>query len=100
MQDDGVTSDNDVFNAMGMEGGQKVFVALVHRPFSISGKRRCSELGSRLFWPGIIHIWRKWTGSTREALNSLCEMPVPALMRCASPGRISEPIPRLSLCSS
>ena len=29
MQDDGAASDNEVFNAMGMEGGQKVFVVLV-----------------------------------------------------------------------
>ena len=31
MQDDGVTSDNEIFNAMGMEGGQKVFVVSVHQ---------------------------------------------------------------------
>ena len=30
MQDDGVAFDNEVLNAMGMEGGQKVFVVLVH----------------------------------------------------------------------
>jgi hypothetical protein len=30
MQDNRVTSHNEVFNAMGMEGGQKVFVFLEH----------------------------------------------------------------------
>jgi hypothetical protein len=30
LKNDGVTADNEVFNAMGMEGGQKVFVILVH----------------------------------------------------------------------
>ncbi len=30
MKDDGVTANNQVSNAMGMEGGQKVFVVLVH----------------------------------------------------------------------
>src|SRR5580658_3787882 len=30
VKDDGVTAHNQVFNAMGMEGGQKVFVVLVH----------------------------------------------------------------------
>jgi hypothetical protein len=39
-------------------------------------------------------------GIVPQALNSLCEMPVPALMRCTSPGRITEPLPRLSRCSS
>src|SRR5437764_520393 len=27
-------------------------------------------------------------------------MPVPAVIRCTSPGRITDPVPRLSLCSS
>jgi hypothetical protein len=30
VKDDGVPTDNQVFNAMGMEGGQMVFVVLVH----------------------------------------------------------------------
>ena len=30
VKDDGVSSDDEVFNTMGMEGGQKVFVVLVH----------------------------------------------------------------------
>jgi hypothetical protein len=30
MKDDGVTAHDEVFNSMGMEGGQKVFVVLVH----------------------------------------------------------------------
>ncbi|MDQ2839575.1 MAG: hypothetical protein M3Y72_00735 [Acidobacteriota bacterium] len=30
VKDDSVTAHNQVFNAMGMEGGQKVFVVLVH----------------------------------------------------------------------
>jgi hypothetical protein len=30
MKDSGVASGNQVFNAMGMEGGQKVFVVLEH----------------------------------------------------------------------
>jgi hypothetical protein len=30
VKDDRVTADNQVSNAMGMEGGQKVFVILVH----------------------------------------------------------------------
>jgi hypothetical protein len=30
MQDNRVTPDNEVFNAMGMEDGQKVFVVLEH----------------------------------------------------------------------
>jgi hypothetical protein len=30
VKNDGVTSNNKVSNAMGMEGGQKVFVILVH----------------------------------------------------------------------
>jgi len=33
---DGVTANNQVSNAMGMEGGQKVFVVLVHRARSPS----------------------------------------------------------------
>ena len=37
---------------------------------------------------------------TREALCSLWVMPVPALMRCTSPGRMVEPLPMLSLCAS
>jgi hypothetical protein len=30
VKDHGVTTNNEVSNAMGMEGGQKVFVVLVH----------------------------------------------------------------------
>ena len=30
VKDDSITSDDEVLNAMGMEGGQKVFVVLVH----------------------------------------------------------------------
>ena len=48
----------------------------------------------------MIQIWRKWTGSVFEALNSLCRTPVPALMRWTSPGRMTEPVPIESLCSS
>ena len=46
---------------------------------------------------GMIQICRKCTGSVFEALNSLWRMPVPADMRCTSPGRITEPVPRLVL---
>ena len=35
---------------------------------------------------GSIQICRKCTRSVGEALNSLCRTPVPALMRCTSPG--------------
>jgi hypothetical protein len=38
--------------------------------------------------------------SERDGLNSLCSTPVPADMRCTSPGRITEPVPIESLCSS
>jgi hypothetical protein len=30
MKDNGIAPHDEVFNAMGMEGGQKVFVVLVH----------------------------------------------------------------------
>jgi hypothetical protein len=33
-------------------------------------------------------------------LNSLWLIPVPALMRCTSPGRITALVPVLSLCST
>ncbi len=35
-----------------------------------------------------------------EALNSLWRTPLPALMRCTSPGRIVEPVPMESWCAS
>ena len=37
--------------------------------------------------------------SAGAGLYSLWRTPVPALMRCTSPGRMTEPLPRLSLCS-
>ena len=49
---------------------------------------------------GSIQICRKCTGSLSEALNSLCITPVPALMRCTSPGRMTEPLPSESLWAS
>ena len=49
---------------------------------------------------GRIQICRKCTGSSSDGLNSLCVTPVPALMRCTSPGRITEPVPMESLCAS
>ena len=48
---------------------------------------------------GMIQICRKRTGSVRLALYSLWRTPVPADMRCTSPGRITECSPVLSLCS-
>ncbi|MNY64487.1 hypothetical protein D3C86_2016110 [compost metagenome] len=49
---------------------------------------------------GTSQICRKCTGSSREALYSLWRTPVPALIICTSPGRITEPVPIESLCSS
>ena len=45
------------------------------------------------------HGWlnTRFTFSFSEALNSLCATPVPALMYCTSPGRMTEPLPMLSL---
>ena len=48
---------------------------------------------------GNTHICRKCTGSVCEWLNSLCRIPVPADITWTSPGRITEPVPMLSLCS-
>lgn len=64
------------------------------------GNGRCSYPGARPARSGRIQICSRWTGSVFEALNSLWRIPVPALMRWISPGRISEPLPRLSRCSS
>jgi len=65
---------------------------------SASAKCRCSYDGAMPLRSGRIQICRKWTSSVSEALCSLCVMPVPALMRCTSPGRIKDPLPRLSPC--
>ena len=65
--------------------------------------RRTPSARSRACRPacaGTIQICRKWTSSSGDALNSLCVTPVPADMRCTSPGRITEPVPMLSLCCS
>jgi hypothetical protein len=44
---------------------------------------------------GSSQICRKWTGSAEEWLYSLCLTPVPALIRCTSLGRITDPLPML-----
>ena len=49
---------------------------------------------------GNDQICRKWTGAFFEALYSLWRTPVPADMRWISPGRMTDPVPMLSLCSS
>ena len=41
----------------------------------------------------MIQICRKRTGALLEALNSLWRMPLPALIICTSPGRMTEPVP-------
>ena len=51
-------------------------------------------------WSGRIQIWSRCTRSVGEGLDSLWRTPVPALMRWTSPGRMTEPVPRLSRCSS
>jgi hypothetical protein len=48
----------------------------------------------------MIQICRKCTGSSLDGFISLCVTPVPAVMRCTSPGLISEPVPIESLCAS
>ena len=47
---------------------------------------------------GTIQICRRCAGRSREALNSACTMPVPALIFWISPGRMIEPLPSESLC--
>ena len=58
------------------------------------------QLGGSPCRSGNSHICRKWTGSRGDGLNSLWRTPVPAVMRWTSPGWITDPVPRLSLCSS
>ena len=48
----------------------------------------------------MIQIWRKCTASVFEAFISLCCTPVPADIRCTSPGLMTEPVPMVSLCAS
>ena len=48
---------------------------------------------------GLSQIWRKCTGSVFDPLNSLCTMPVPALMRCRSLAYRVSTLPMLSLCA-
>src|SRR5207253_2837847 len=50
--------------------------------------------------PRSSQIWYRWTGSVGDGLNSLCITPVPAVMRCISPGFRTAPPPRLSRCCS
>ncbi len=67
------------------------FDAIKHnqfRRFSI-GKCRSSYLGSTPFLSGTIHTCKKCTGFSSEALNSLCIIPAPALIRCTSPAMIT-----------
>src|SRR5208283_3936200 len=47
---------------------------------------------------GSTQICSRRTGRESEPLNSLCRIPVPALIRWASPGRISPSEPVESLC--
>src|SRR5437868_4918607 len=63
---------------------------------SSTGKVFCSYPEFRPRRSGTIQICRKCTGSVSEALNSLCATPLPALMRCTSPGRITPPPPEES----
>src|SRR5580698_8737801 len=49
---------------------------------------------------GRIQICKKCSGSADVGLNSLCWMPVPALIRCTSPAGITLRVPRLSRCST
>ena len=59
-----------------------------------------ARLGAPPAFPGSIQICSMWVSSVADGLNSLWAMPVPADIRWISPGRIVEPLPRLSACSS
>jgi hypothetical protein len=48
----------------------------------------------------MIQIWKKCTGSAFDAFISECETPVPADIRCTSPGLITALVPVVSLCAS
>jgi hypothetical protein len=49
---------------------------------------------------GSIQICRKWVTPAFSWLNSLWRTPLPALMRCTSPGTMVEPVPIESLWPS
>src|SRR5216683_1022892 len=49
---------------------------------------------------GMIQICKKCSGSKGDELNSLCMMPVPAVIRCTSPAGMTLLVPRLSRCST
>jgi len=50
-------------------------------------------------WFGSIQICRKCVVSFGAWLNSLWRTPLPALMRCTSPGGMPLTLPMLSLCA-
>src|SRR5713101_611695 len=49
---------------------------------------------------GMIQICKKCNGAEGDGLNSLCVMPVPAVIRCTSPAGMTLLVPRLSRCST
>jgi hypothetical protein len=56
-------------------------------------KRTLLVTGLQAIRSGRIQICRKCTSSLSDALYSLWLIPVPALMRCTSPTRITELVP-------
>src|SRR5215470_2232677 len=72
-----------------------------------SAPARCSDVNCFCSYEGVsptrsgnTHIWSSLTGASSEKLNSECATPVPAVIRCTSPARISPAPPVLSLCRS
>ena len=68
--------------------------------FSASGNVFCSYDGVTPVFAGMIQICRKCVVSVALWLNSECITPVPALIRCTSPGTIAFAVPIESSCAS